>query len=62
MMLLPDQGYGQLYMYTPNTLVAMRTGGGWATGVRAGARAVYLSRFPWRVDSGQRVAVSPVIL
>ena len=55
---LPDQGYGQLYMYTPNALVAMRAGGYWTDGVHAGARAVILNYIPWSVTSinGCRVA------
>lgn len=55
---MPGQGYGQLYMYTPNALVAMRAGGAWTSGGPAGARAVTLGDYPWYVGSnyGCRVA------
>jgi len=48
---MEGQGYGQLYMYTPNALVAMRAGGDWSNGVQAGARAVVLANLPWNVYS-----------
>lgn len=59
---MPDQGYGQLYMYTPHALVAMRTGAGWNNGVLAGARAANLNGYPWRVSSydGCRAACDPL--
>lgn len=49
---MPGQGYGQVYMQNEESLIAMRTGGGWDSGVRAGSRAVALSDCPWRVLSG----------
>lgn len=59
---MPDQGYGQLYMYTPHALVAMRTGAAWNNGVLAGARAANLNGYPWRVSSydGCRAACDPL--
>ena len=44
---MPDQGYGQLYMYTSSALVAMRTGGSSYHGVKAGARTALLFYYPW---------------
>lgn len=42
-------GYGNIYQYNDYSLVALLGGGRWADGVRTGARAVYLSNYPWRV-------------
>lgn len=59
---MPNQGYGQLYMYTPNALVVMRTGGHWNDGVEAGSRTATLVNVPWYVDStgGCRAACDPL--
>ncbi len=49
---------GNIYQYYAYSLAALIAGGRWATGVRAGARAVYCHFYPWYVypDIGVRGA------
>ena len=49
---------GNIYQYYAYSLAALIAGGDWYDGVRAGARAVYCSNYPWNVytDLGVRGA------
>lgn len=40
---------GNIYQYYAYSLAALIAGGSWGSGVRAGARAVYCSDYPWGV-------------
>ncbi len=42
---------GNIYQYYAYSLAALIAGGNWINGVRAGARAVDCSRYPWHVNS-----------
>ncbi|WP_251209162.1 phage major tropism determinant [Acetatifactor aquisgranensis] len=42
---------GNIYQYYYASLAALVAGGGWNSGVRAGARAVYCSNYPWDVST-----------
>lgn len=55
---MPGKGYGRMYMQNKESLIAMRPGGRWDSGVCAGSRTVVLDRFPWFVDAtnGARAA------
>lgn len=55
---LPGRGYGQIYMQSEVSLISMRTGGNFDSGVCAGSRTVALDTSPWDVysRSGARAA------
>lgn len=42
---------GNIYQYYAYSLAALLAGGGWGSGVRAGARAVYCYHYPWHVNT-----------
>lgn len=44
-------GNGQAYTEGTYGLVRLIAGGYWSSGVYAGCRAVYCSRYPWHVDT-----------
>jgi hypothetical protein len=45
-------GYGNIYEYYDQNLIALVAGGDWGLGVAAGARAVHLGFYPWNVNAG----------
>ncbi len=55
---MPGDGVGQLYMYTPTALVNIIVGGGWNGGANAGSRFANLNNYPWNVNTyiGSRFA------
>lgn len=55
---MPGKGYGQMHMQNDISLIALRAGGNWISGVHAGSRTVYLNYYPWYVYSrnGARAA------
>lgn len=46
----PFSGYGNIYEYNDHALTALRGGGRWTNGTRAGARAVTLDNCPWVIS------------
>ena len=52
------KGYWQMHMQNNASLIALRTGGFWESGVCAGSRTASLSNYPWYVssNSGARAA------
>jgi hypothetical protein len=55
---MPGEGYGQMHMQNEYSLIVLRAGGYWSSGVNAGSRTVNLSSSPWNVNSyyGARAA------
>jgi formylglycine-generating enzyme required for sulfatase activity len=51
-------GQGQAYLYNSLGLVALAAGGGWSSGVTAGARAVNATNYPWNVSSNVGVRLA----
>ena len=48
---MPDQGFGQLWLWNENDFRALVAGGSWGNAANAGARCVALSNFPWDVSA-----------
>lgn len=48
---MPGRECGQMYMQNEYSLIVLRAGGNWNTGVHAGSRTADLNNYPWHVGS-----------